>query len=399
MALQTQPQPTEEPIKKKDESWIETFLESEKNSFFCRISDSYLADNFELYELDGAVTNYKFALNLLRNRRKETFEHLTTEQKKTIEHSAKTLYGLIHARFIITKRGLEKMKRKYISNDFGKCQRNNCNEQSLLPTAITDEKGKECVRLYCSNCCDIYLPRKECYKNIDGAYFGTTFAHLFLLAFPIFKPKQSITRTQNYTPKIFGFRLHNTWHDIALKEWNQKHYENNEFEHKEMNQLVNDNHNNEIHYLIALKDKQKNEIMRLEDIIKKQQTEINKINSLNKKQSIQLLSLKTRVQIMDQQAMDKAYNNTINNNTLLQSAPIPIQTTVVDQDDDAKELENKYGFEDILKQLKEKEILIKSKNERKVHGINMEQCKNQLDEICHVSNALKLYLNQSSNGI
>ncbi len=210
---------------------------------------------FELYGLDRAVSNYKFALNLVHNRRREAFEHLTVDQKQTIANSATILYGLIHARFIITKRGLEKMKRKYISNDFGLCQRNNCNEHSLLPTAITDEKGKECVRLYCSNCCDIYLPIKECYKNIDGSYFGTTFAHLFLLSFPIFKPKQSILdcRTPKYTPKIFGFRLHKTWHNIALKEWNQKHYANNEFEHKQMNKIVNDTQSNEVHYLMKVK--------------------------------------------------------------------------------------------------------------------------------------------------
>lgn len=41
--------------------------------------------------------------------------------------------------------------------------------------------------------------------DIDGAYFGTTFPHLFLMTYPYIKPSKP---TQNYTPRIFGFKLH-----------------------------------------------------------------------------------------------------------------------------------------------------------------------------------------------
>lgn len=40
---------------------------------------------------------------------------------------------------------------------------------------------------------------------IDGAYFGTSFPHLFLQQFKQCVPKKF---TDRYTPKIFGFKLH-----------------------------------------------------------------------------------------------------------------------------------------------------------------------------------------------
>ena len=51
---------------------------------------------------------------------------------------------------------------------------------------------------------DIYFPRSKYQGNIDGAYFGTTFPHLFLITYGYFKPqKGSVT----YTPRIFGFKV------------------------------------------------------------------------------------------------------------------------------------------------------------------------------------------------
>ena len=40
--------------------------------------------------------------------------------------------------------------------------------------------------------------------DIDGAYFGTTFPHLFLMQFPELIPTRP---AQSYVPRVFGFRI------------------------------------------------------------------------------------------------------------------------------------------------------------------------------------------------
>lgn len=47
------------------------------------------------------------------------------------------------------------------------------------------------------------------YQDIDGAYFGTTFPHLFLMTYGHLKPQKA---TQSYVPRVFGFKIHKPWH-------------------------------------------------------------------------------------------------------------------------------------------------------------------------------------------
>ena len=51
---------------------------------------------------------------------------------------------------------------------------------------------------------DIYFPRSKYQGNIDGAYFGTTFPHLFLMTYGYLKPQKS---SVTYSPRIFGFKV------------------------------------------------------------------------------------------------------------------------------------------------------------------------------------------------
>jgi len=65
------------------------------------------------------------------------------------------------------------------------------------------------VKLYCPNCCDIYTPASSRFQSVDGAFFGTTFAHLFLQTYREFAPApfcqptgntSSTTRSPSSTP-------------------------------------------------------------------------------------------------------------------------------------------------------------------------------------------------------
>lgn len=104
---------------------------------------------------------------------------------------ARLLYGLIHARWIVTARGLAKMLDKYKRADFGRCPRVLCHQQPLLPVGLTDVPYEKSVKLFCGRCEDIYSPKSSRHGSIDGAYFGTTFPHLLFLVYPHLVPTKS----------------------------------------------------------------------------------------------------------------------------------------------------------------------------------------------------------------
>jgi hypothetical protein len=121
-----------------------------------------------------------------------------------VESAAEMLYGLIHARYILTARGLAAMLEKWKGVEFGRCPRVLCGGQQCLPVGQSDVPRQSTVKVFCPKCEDIFFPRSKYQGNIDGAYFGTTFPHLFLMTYGYLKPPKP---TQTYTPRIFGFRV------------------------------------------------------------------------------------------------------------------------------------------------------------------------------------------------
>lgn len=129
---------------------------------------------------------------------------------------------MVHARYIVTTRGLQKMVHfqnmcialtvlkvpqldKYKEGDFGKCPRFACDGQALLPMGQNDNANLSAVKLYCARCEDLYNPKSTRHSIIDGAYFGTSFHNILFQVYPSLQPPKSQRR---YEPKIYGFKVH-----------------------------------------------------------------------------------------------------------------------------------------------------------------------------------------------
>ncbi|PVU96966.1 hypothetical protein BB559_002182 [Furculomyces boomerangus] len=201
--------------------WLEWFLSLKGSEFFCEIDEDYILDRFNLTGLQAEVTYFQKALELIT----DSLEEYSESQAEEIENSAKHLYGLIHARYIITAAGISKMLEKYKESAFGYCPRVHCNNQPLLPLGITDVPGKYSVFLYCCKCEDVYNPKQNRHRSVDGAYFGTSFPHMFLDTYPYLKPQLSESEMKKfrYEPKMFGFKLHavshiHKWQDLKRSE-------------------------------------------------------------------------------------------------------------------------------------------------------------------------------------
>ncbi|KAK4260310.1 hypothetical protein QN277_003445 [Acacia crassicarpa] len=183
-----------------DTSWISWFCNLRGNEFFCEIDDDYIQDEFNLCGLSSQVPYYDYALDLILD-----VESSHEEQNELVESAAEMLYGLIHARYILTSKGMVALLDKYKNYDFGRCPRVYCSGQPCLPVGLSDIPRSSTVKIYCPKCEDIYYPRSKYQGNIDGAYFGTTFPHLFLMTYGHLKPQKP---SQNYVPRVFGFKIH-----------------------------------------------------------------------------------------------------------------------------------------------------------------------------------------------
>jgi len=169
-------------------SWISWFLSSKGNEYFCEVDEDFILDRFNLTGLNNEVANYPQALDLITD---NLDDEIQDEMRGSLDVQARLLYGLIHARWIVTARGLQKMLEKYKRADFGRCPRVLCSLQPLLPVGLTDVPYEKSVKLYCGRCEDLYSPKSSRHGSIDGAYFGTTFPHLMFLVYPTLIPPKS----------------------------------------------------------------------------------------------------------------------------------------------------------------------------------------------------------------
>ena len=148
------------------------FCSLKGNEFFCEVEEDFIQDDFNLTGLSSQVPYYEYALDTILDVESPASANFSDEQQEAIENAAELLYGLIHARFAITPRGMGAMLEKYKAVHFGRCPRVFCGGQPALPVGQGDLPRTHTVKLFCSKCKDIFYPRSSRQANIDGAYFG-----------------------------------------------------------------------------------------------------------------------------------------------------------------------------------------------------------------------------------
>jgi len=88
-------------------------------------------------------------------------------------------------RYIVTNRGMHAMYEKYRAAAFGRCPHVYCQGQPVLPVGLSDLPRSYTVNVFCPRCHGLFFPKSTRQANIDGAYFGTTFPHLYLMTHPV----------------------------------------------------------------------------------------------------------------------------------------------------------------------------------------------------------------------
>ncbi len=212
------------------DSWIGQFCSLVGHEYFAEVSEDFIEDDFNLTGLQAQVPMYKDALEMILDvEPSDTNSSALSEEEdeeeeeeddgllgdeldepaanggarrqsgvpaggrrhgrsssdtSVIESSAELLYGLIHARYITSRPGIQQMMEKYELSHFGFCPRVYCAGAKVLPVGLTDTPGQQTVKLFCPSCLDAYTPPNSRFQAVDGAFFGTTFPYLFLMSYP-----------------------------------------------------------------------------------------------------------------------------------------------------------------------------------------------------------------------
>ena len=235
--------------------WARKFILSRPKDALLPIPREFLSDGFNLVQLASVVekaveamklrgegnmapnTNsdgsssgtslYKNALRLMLKEDETENSNSTLSSTYTpfqIQKAAEVLYTMVHARYVSSPRGLDTIRRMFKRNTdvgiepiFGRCCRINCNGMPLLPIGISDKfdiwgkggAGRKAMR-YCPSCNETFYMWES---KVDGAAWGTSFAHLFLMAqgsevFPLALKSNVANKIRQPPRKIFGFRIH-----------------------------------------------------------------------------------------------------------------------------------------------------------------------------------------------
>uniref|UniRef100_A0A0G4HW01 Casein kinase II subunit beta n=1 Tax=Chromera velia CCMP2878 TaxID=1169474 RepID=A0A0G4HW01_9ALVE len=194
-------------------SWVEWFCNLKGNEYFVEVDEDYVQDDFNLTGLANIIPFFDHALNMIldiEDNDSDVAEPVPDEQYPLVESAAQMLYGMIHARYVLTTRGLQAMLEKYQACLYGQCPNVLCENQPMMPIGLSDNLRHSAAKVYCPRCQEVYQPRSSRLNTLDGAYFGTTLAPLFFMTYADTVPT---TVRSYYVPRIYGFKVSSTVKD------------------------------------------------------------------------------------------------------------------------------------------------------------------------------------------
>jgi casein kinase II subunit beta len=187
-----------------DSGWIPWFCGIKGHELFAEVEEEYIRDSFNMYGLRQRFQYYDQALEMILSNEAPDEEDLADGEFLEIYRDATHLYGLIHSRYVVSPRGLQVMREKYLKGVFGTCPRVLCERQHVLPVGTSEDLRAAQVKMFCPLCEQVYSPKSK-YKELDGAYFGTSFPQVFLQSYPSLVPLEP---PRPFVPRIHGFKLH-----------------------------------------------------------------------------------------------------------------------------------------------------------------------------------------------
>ena len=211
-------------------SWIEWFCSLEGHDFLSIVPRAYLLDKFNWLEIRSLLKlskqRYEESRNIVLSLQAPTQADLENENFLQLNQDASDMYGLVHARYISSAEGKRPDSRfhvtdlrifclglaviygKFLKGGYGHCPRALCDNMSVLPIGMNDQLRKSRVKVFCHKCEEVYIPNNLSQSRsvaLDGAYFGTSIAHVFLQMY-----SKSVTLppcVYFYEPKLFGFKV------------------------------------------------------------------------------------------------------------------------------------------------------------------------------------------------
>ncbi|KAK8898861.1 hypothetical protein M9Y10_001153 [Tritrichomonas musculus] len=188
----------------KRQTWIDWFLSQPENQLFVRIDDDYLRNIYNFYGIKQKISNFQASYELILKNYVPPW-HANTQlesQVFVLEQQTAHLYGLLHARYLLTLEGMEKIYQKYIRNEFPHCPRVLCRKIGCLPFGVSNNMSEYPVKMFCPNCNDVYNVKDPIFSKVDGSFFGNSWIPLFLKKYRHIIPSN---KARAHVPKIFGF--------------------------------------------------------------------------------------------------------------------------------------------------------------------------------------------------